>query len=183
VIYFAKAEDTDLVKIGYTFSQPEKRLKGLQTGCPHELLLLYAIEGDQDGERELHRTFAHLRENGEWFRYEGELRSFLWLLRRFDGPLAALTQSHDRLRDQLREHEGELFPDRHEEDVDDPNLSAIAALKECLDIDAHYQTRNQTELNKWLEWLRDSVLSLQRRVTCLDCFEDASRSMGGDCRA
>lgn len=183
MIYFIEAVGADRLKIGYTLSQPEKRLKEIQTGCPHKLQVLFAIEGDQNGEKELHRTFAHLRESGEWFRYDGELRGFLWLLRRFDGPLAALMGGHADLHERVGEHELELFPDRYEEDVDDPNLSAIAALKECLDIDAHYQTRNQTELNKWLEWLRDSVLSLQRRVTCLDCFQDASRSMGGDCRA
>lgn len=44
MIYFAQADGTELVKIGYTGGDPHKRLSELQTGCPHRLILLTAIE-------------------------------------------------------------------------------------------------------------------------------------------
>jgi len=62
------------VKIGKA-GNPRKRFRQLQCANPAPLELLAIIDGP-DGhalEKELHRQFAHLRVNGEWFRYEGDL--------------------------------------------------------------------------------------------------------------
>lgn len=68
MIYFAHAEGTDLVKIGFTAGDPAKRVGELQTGCPHKLVLLASIEGSEQDEAKWHRDFAADRLNGEWFR-------------------------------------------------------------------------------------------------------------------
>jgi len=67
VIYFAHALGTALVKIGFTAGDPRKRLKELQTGCPHKLSLLAVIAGDQNTEAAWHAEFAADRQQGEWF--------------------------------------------------------------------------------------------------------------------
>lgn len=60
------------VKIGVA-SNPKKRLKALQTGNPHKLELLRVIKGGHAEEAALHAHFAHLRVNGEWFKYHSEM--------------------------------------------------------------------------------------------------------------
>lgn len=77
MIYFAHAVGTDLVKIGFTAGEPAKRLKELQTGCAQRLELLAAVEGTVADEAECHRKFAHLRQQGEWFRFAPELAVFI----------------------------------------------------------------------------------------------------------
>lgn len=69
------------VKIGYTKGDPEKRVKGLQTGCPFPIKLLGYVFGNIDREKELHDVMRDERVFGEWFEYtefvqrviEGEL--------------------------------------------------------------------------------------------------------------
>jgi hypothetical protein len=68
MIYFSQAEGTDLVKIGFTAGEPLKRLRELQTGCPHRLVLLAAVEGGEQDEGNWHKEFATDRVNGEWFK-------------------------------------------------------------------------------------------------------------------
>jgi hypothetical protein len=72
-IYFVRAEGTNLVKIGWCKGVPLKRMRTLQTGSAHKLLLLADMPGDQRKERSLHASFKHLRSHGEWFLDEGEL--------------------------------------------------------------------------------------------------------------
>jgi Meiotically up-regulated gene 113 len=73
VIYFASAVGTDLVKIGYCAGDPMKRLRELQTGSSHELILLAALSGSQEDERRIHREFACYRVRGEWFQLPAKL--------------------------------------------------------------------------------------------------------------
>lgn len=73
MIYFAQAEGTDLLKIGYTGGDPAKRLGELQTGCPHKLVLVAAIEGSERDESGWHSEFAEERVSGEWFRLTARL--------------------------------------------------------------------------------------------------------------
>lgn len=63
--YLIAADDSPLVKIGYTGGDPMKRLAGLQTGQPATLRLVRFWPGDY--ERALHRRFAQHRKRGEWF--------------------------------------------------------------------------------------------------------------------
>ena len=67
MIYLIRAGETDLYKIGYTSGKAKKRVKGLQTGCPHKLSIVRVLQGDQEREKWLHKTFSKYRKEGEWF--------------------------------------------------------------------------------------------------------------------
>jgi hypothetical protein len=68
VIYFARQPRTDLVKIGYTYGDPARRLAALQTGHADPLHLMGAADGDEAAERDWHARFAASRVRREWFR-------------------------------------------------------------------------------------------------------------------
>jgi hypothetical protein len=74
VVYFIRSRD--MVKIGFT-GNITKRLSSMRTASADELTLLYTMPGGTQMERRLHKTFAHLRVSGEWFRLEGPLAEFL----------------------------------------------------------------------------------------------------------
>lgn len=73
-VYFVRADER--VKIGYAKNY-QTRMKELQTGCPHKLILLMAIEAKPARERELHREFSGQRIHGEWFHLDGYLSKYL----------------------------------------------------------------------------------------------------------
>ena len=66
-IYFVEAEGTNCVKIGFTSRSVEQRIAELQTGQPQRLRLWGSIPGECDAEQGLHKEYAALRTNGEWF--------------------------------------------------------------------------------------------------------------------
>ncbi len=66
VIYFIQSEHGGPIKIGRA-DDLAKRLVGLQTSRPDELVVLVAVPGTVSQERELHDRFAAFREKGEWF--------------------------------------------------------------------------------------------------------------------
>ena len=72
MIYLIRAGETDLYKIGYTSGKAKKRVKGLQTGCPHKLSVVRELEGNQEREKWLHKTFSKYRKEGEWFEFDEE---------------------------------------------------------------------------------------------------------------
>lgn len=89
MIYFAHAEGTDRVKIGFTAGDPAKRLADLQTGCPHRLSLLLVVEGGEQDEAEYHKEFATFRVHGEWFQLTVPfLLRLIHLARREDWEIA-----------------------------------------------------------------------------------------------
>lgn len=73
-VYFARAGDA--IKIGVSIDV-RARVRGLSTSSPVPIELLAAMPGGVDEERALHRRFAYLRMNGEWFRAESELLDFI----------------------------------------------------------------------------------------------------------
>lgn len=73
-VYFVRAGER--VKIGHSLNV-DARLTALQTGSPYKLELLAIVPGTVRDEAGFHRKFAALREHGEWFRYEGDLREYL----------------------------------------------------------------------------------------------------------
>lgn len=75
-LYFIEAVDTGFIKIGRS-GDPERRLAQLSTGSPNQLVILGKISGGSSLESELHRRFGALRERGEWFKVNGELRTFI----------------------------------------------------------------------------------------------------------
>ena len=75
-IYFISAEALDFVKIGIT-KDLETRLKKLQTASPFKLQVLRTVKGEEPHELALHKRFAHLKHNREWFRADLELLQFI----------------------------------------------------------------------------------------------------------
>jgi hypothetical protein len=68
-VYFIAAGEPDIqfVKVGFTSGDPRKRLKALQTGCPHRLRILGFVMGNETYERELHQVLCDDNTAGEWF--------------------------------------------------------------------------------------------------------------------
>jgi len=78
-VYFAQSnEQSDMVKIGYS-KNPEKRIKGLNTGNPYKIKILKKIPGDIAREAGIHELFKDLKteKNNEWFKYTDELKEFI----------------------------------------------------------------------------------------------------------
>lgn len=92
-VYFIQPASGGLIKIGWA-RDPETRRNELQTGSPVPLRIIGTIEGDQKLEREIHGRFAHLREHGEWFRPQQEIKAFMdeqLAARRMDREPEAIT--------------------------------------------------------------------------------------------
>jgi hypothetical protein len=69
----------DFIKIGKAVDVA-KRIANLSTGNPEEIVLLHVFPTNV--EKTLHRRFAHLRINGEWFRSSEGLEDFIDRARR-----------------------------------------------------------------------------------------------------
>lgn len=78
-VYFAWAMGTRYLKVGFTRSRPEIRVMELQTGCPHELILVAAIPGTRDDEKAVHQRFETQRTIGEWFYVSDEMNESLFV--------------------------------------------------------------------------------------------------------
>jgi hypothetical protein len=72
-VYFIRAGKTAKVKIGWTLD-PYKRQADLQTACPHRLHLIGYIPGSRIVEHDWHAEWHRLREVGEWFHLDNDLR-------------------------------------------------------------------------------------------------------------
>lgn len=66
----------DFVKIG-TAVDPMVRLRSLRVGNPFPLAVLRVVPGDIQTEWAFHRRFRRHLHRDEWFRIEGELKSWL----------------------------------------------------------------------------------------------------------
>lgn len=82
--YLIKADGSHLVKIGIS-TDPERRLKFLQTGQPMDLYLMWSVPGDY--EYDLHIRFAEYRYRGEWFD-----------LRELGDPVTVVTDAINEIR-------------------------------------------------------------------------------------
>ena len=76
VVYFVQATEGGPVKIGVT-TDLSRRLKALQTAQAEPLRVLRWVPGNEAIEAYYHRVFGHLRIQGEWFRFEGDLAGYL----------------------------------------------------------------------------------------------------------
>ncbi len=72
-IYYILSGETGRVKIGFTNSDPTKRLKSLQTGSPTKLGIVAIHPGTIALEAKLHGKFAADRLHGEWFDFSDDL--------------------------------------------------------------------------------------------------------------
>jgi hypothetical protein len=75
-VYFIQEGDEGPIKIGFSRNVQE-RIKALQTGHAQPLRLLHAMRGTLDDEQRLHRRFARLRIQNEWFAPAPELLDWL----------------------------------------------------------------------------------------------------------
>lgn len=74
-VYFIQM--AQFVKIGYS-SNIEKRLDCLRTGMPLAPVLLGVIEGVTEvRERQIHRKFSGLRQQGEWFEIADKIKDYI----------------------------------------------------------------------------------------------------------
>lgn len=67
------------LKIGYSKSSIENRLKQLQTGCPYLLKLVAQMKGSPAKEKYFHGNLKAHHIRGEWFHDNSEVRLFLGL--------------------------------------------------------------------------------------------------------
>lgn len=73
-VYFIHAGD--LVKIG-TAKSIKNRMRALQSGCPHPMMLVHFVAGSKSTERKFHKMFSHHRRHLEWFSLDGDLLDYL----------------------------------------------------------------------------------------------------------
>ena len=64
MIYFIQA--ADFMKIGYTAQDVADRMKNLQIGCPHRMIVQLEINGNREFERILQNAFKDDYVHGEW---------------------------------------------------------------------------------------------------------------------
>jgi len=69
------------IKIGFA-ANVQARLATLQTASPQPLQVLAAIAGTAQAERAIHRHFASLRLEGEWFQRDGRIFAVIAVARR-----------------------------------------------------------------------------------------------------
>lgn len=81
-IYFALAESAGRVKIGYTASDPNSRIKAIQCGCPFPVRLIAKIEGPRTWEQQAHTMFSKYRQSGEWFEFTEPIKDWLRYVRK-----------------------------------------------------------------------------------------------------
>lgn len=65
-VYVIGVPDSPIVKIGFS-TDPQQRLRGLQTASPEKLALRWRTPGDQQLEGRIQEHFKPLRKSGEWF--------------------------------------------------------------------------------------------------------------------
>lgn len=94
-VYFIEGIGLQRIKIGKA-RDPKQRLKQMQTSSPVPLRLLGTVAGTTHLEKRLHKEFASLRTEGEWFRATKELRDYIAEVTHD----ATWPTEHDDLRDE-----------------------------------------------------------------------------------
>lgn len=75
-LYFISDTTRSSIKIGIS-TNPERRVRQLQTGNSSSLHLLGYRKGEQKDEKMLHRMLSAYNENGEWYEDCLEVRSII----------------------------------------------------------------------------------------------------------
>jgi hypothetical protein len=76
MVYFIQSGDNGPIKIGISHN-PKSRLTELQTAHHDKLRILKVVDGDERREGGLHSKFEKYRLNGEWFKNDPELLSYI----------------------------------------------------------------------------------------------------------
>lgn len=77
MIYFIRHGNTDYIKIGYSRSNPMRRMSLLQCGNPIELKMIGTAHGEVIHEKRLHRMMADKRVSGEWYHADQEFNHLM----------------------------------------------------------------------------------------------------------
>lgn len=80
-VYVIINSTKDICKIGYS-KNPYRRLSDVQVGNHLKLRLYLVFKGGHDTEKRLHAKYRNYRMNGEWFRFEGDLKNNLLKIKR-----------------------------------------------------------------------------------------------------
>lgn len=75
-VYVVQNAHSKVVKIGYT-KDLKTRLRQLQTACSHELTVIKTVEGGKDEESHIHLDLKKYRLNGEWFKWNEFVKSYV----------------------------------------------------------------------------------------------------------
>ena len=77
MIYFIQSDENGLIKIGSS-TDPERRLRELQTSSNAPLRILLTLPGTSEEEALLHERFRNYRQQGEWYLPLKELLDFIY---------------------------------------------------------------------------------------------------------
>lgn len=73
-VYAIGNMDEGYVKIGFS-TDPENRIKQIQTGCPFEVEVIKMWNGlGRKDEKKLHKAYSKYQAHGEWFEIKGRLK-------------------------------------------------------------------------------------------------------------
>lgn len=76
-VYFIQSQGPSKpIKIGWS-QNVERRLSELQTSNAHKLVILGVLSGTMELEEQMHKKFAHLRLEAEWFQNDDQIHRFL----------------------------------------------------------------------------------------------------------
>jgi hypothetical protein len=130
-VYFIRCEATGMIKLGKA-QDPIARLRALQTGSASELVLVGAIEGGFDREKELHERFAHLKTRGEWFKPETELLDWIRVITNPDEkePIPGIAGNGEKLP--ATESNGKTF---------------LATGEQCRNLNSNYDSNSEGNLD------------------------------------
>jgi hypothetical protein len=88
-VYFVTCERPMFpIKIGFA-ADLRSRMTSLQVSMPWPIKLLVALEGKLADEEMLHRKFAHLRMEGEWFYRHEDILGVVKLIRSFAAAIVS----------------------------------------------------------------------------------------------
>lgn len=73
MIYFVRAGETEMVKIGWTAESVDGRVRELQPGCWEKLRILRTVPGDRLVEAWFHQFFKGDCVAREWFRFNDQM--------------------------------------------------------------------------------------------------------------
>lgn len=78
-MYFLLAKEQNLVKIGTSKSDVNRRIGALQTACPFDLELVRLLKGGLYLEQQLHHLFREYRHKREWYQWSDPISKFVEL--------------------------------------------------------------------------------------------------------
>jgi hypothetical protein len=103
-VYLIQVDGTEIYKIGYTKSHPQKRLEALQTGNPHKLILVdfYPTLRATKIEAAMHNMYSSCKADeyngerllGEWFNLNWDTRrDFKIICERMDNNFKVIEET------------------------------------------------------------------------------------------